>query len=896
MSSTSDAMKNFPDILNICKPSNQGTSNSPTVFFLRSRLLSIQMLYYFLTGCPDIKDLQEKCIPVSLHSHSFSEPCSRNDSQRMPGYTVTKNSKWFPESHPQCVHRQPHLDGRWSLKWLQGNKNVQNNSEEYCSGSNSDIYNQSLVSKPRNFSNEELTIHVAVNNQRRQNGSGFMSPSHGYTKFSPPAKCHCSGCPSYLCTQEIEQINSSCNKKRSEKGDIPKSSSVVHIPSVFQKTDAAQDGQNNVASKQLSNSQSATLKIRDYYEEQGVLVEQIFRNNLGSREETQAKHSHLSYARKIDGVDENHHRRHLSSAVVFQDLIFENVPFCEGERQQDFVAGSKKRKNRQRGPQKVREEDPAQLTGNGKERAHYQYIQPEKLCESGSLPQANPLSFHDPSITSEVRDPNVRVTTSPCEDVSSGVPAHLGWMRKYDDSFTKDTPWRSQVCRNDIPPDTQPPRHPLSKGRKTIEEITAPIFVTQQVQSRAGSSFGEFSSECPLSNQLSLEHEKSAFPQSKTSDLKLGITPGNLNKRPGYLKAEWKLDPQHWYAPTSLEVSKIQFETLDRQRASLESVHKVGPFPKQVAFGPSQLNIDRQCCKMDPCDHQDMPCNLERRAAPSSIEMHSPPSSLSSDQGGVTSTTLDDKDGLQQTQVSEQSHPTADANTLTKYGKNLKKHTEEKLVTFPESHSPFFNGREIYDNFMSPSMKERRFVCRFCCKKFAHFSTLQNHVRTHTGDKPFQCKFCSRRFAQSGVLKAHLRTHTGEKPFVCMYCGKMFAQSTTLTNHLRTHTGQKPYVCHYCGKCFSQPSTLRKHELSHTKERPYSCKFCGKAFAQQSTLTNHMRSHTGQRPFKCHFCEKSFAQLSTIHRHLRLHSSGGSGVSSLISASSAARISATSLI
>ena len=173
--------------------------------------------------------------------------------------------------------------------------------------------------------------------------------------------------------------------------------------------------------------------------------------------------------------------------------------------------------------------------------------------------------------------------------------------------------------------------------------------------------------------------------------------------------------------------------------------------------------------------------------------MHYPSSSLSSDEDGVTSTTLDDddglqktqnsdqprpiddahalvvgenlkknteeefvifpgiksyslffkrrevyddKDGLQQTQVSEQSHPTADANTLD-CGKNLKKPTEEKLVTFPESHSPFFNRREIYGNFMSPSMKERRFVCRFCCKIFAHFSTLQNYVRTHTGDKPF---------------------------------------------------------------------------------------------------------------------------------------------------------------
>ena len=271
--------------------------------------------------------------------------------------------------------------------------------------------------------------------------------------------------------------------------------------------------------------------------------------------------------------------------------------------------------------------------------------------------------------------------------------------------------------------------------------------------------------------------------------------------------------------------------------------------------------------------------------------MHYPSSSLSSDEDGVTSTTLDDDDGLQKTQNGDQPRPIDDAHALV-VGENLKKNTEEEFVIFSgiKSHSLFFKRREVYDNFMSPSMKERRFVCRFCCKIFAQFSALQNNVRTHTGDKPFQCKFCSRGFAQSGVLKAHLCTYTGEKLFVCMFCGKTFAQSTKLTNHLRTHTGQKPYVCHYCGKCFSQPSTLRKHELSHTKERPYSCKFCGKAFAQQSTLTNQMRSHTGQRRFKCQFCEKSFAQLSTLDNHLRLHPSGGGGVSSLIRACTAATV------
>lgn len=118
----------------------------------------------------------------------------------------------------------------------------------------------------------------------------------------------------------------------------------------------------------------------------------------------------------------------------------ENVPFRARVRQQDFVAGSEKRKNRQLPPQGVREDGPTQLAGNEKKPAHYKDNQCEKLYKNRIHQQANLLN---PSITikgsPELRDPNFRVTTSPCEDVSNTrVPAHLGWWKKYDDSFIKD--------------------------------------------------------------------------------------------------------------------------------------------------------------------------------------------------------------------------------------------------------------------------------------------------------------------------------------------------------------------------------------------------------------------------------------------------------------------------
>lgn len=120
------------------------------------------MLYHFLRGCP----------------------CPDKE-----------NSKWCPQIHPPCVPLQPPVDERWSLYWLQGNENVQYNSAAYCSEIYSDKYNRSLVSQPKNLSNEDPTIYVAVNNQRRH-GSGFMTPSHVGAKCSLRAKRHRPNCPS----------------------------------------------------------------------------------------------------------------------------------------------------------------------------------------------------------------------------------------------------------------------------------------------------------------------------------------------------------------------------------------------------------------------------------------------------------------------------------------------------------------------------------------------------------------------------------------------------------------------------------------------------------------------------------------------------------------------------
>lgn len=879
-----------------------------------------------------IETSSDECTPVIVQCYSLStvssalEPASISDSlfmnRREPDanvYISNNGDSTALASHSRCLHQQHSPRSLKSANRLRSKDDFLHDSPFPSQRSNTNPHSHNFVTQPKHTINESSTSKRGIDDEEKQT-RGAMLPEQFHKRRAIPANCPCSNCQqghhafkngydgNYTQTtrRDHHPFNDQWTKPHRHTTRNGPQQKIVHAPNDYQMRCSAEDLRNghesgetfaNWQSRKDPRESRPALKIHDYYEERRILVGTVYQNIPDSVESSHINQTSTApYARTGKLYQkEPYQSSAATSGEVLQTHPGEESALQISAHQREIAVGSKKRKSRQPRPQRVKTNDPALAREEYQHSIQHTEDRHEDFSHNNYHHQASSPFQHNGSVSTEAsrkRREEVEFRGNESEAHAfkpvhkSTDPVQHELVTRRGDHVSESNPSKPEYYRSEFPLESRSPRHTFYHEKLTNKgssERNEQFFELPRGPPEVP-SYGSVGRH-DHANHISREHQMmNSYCETETPHMYFAYSNDNIRKRPFNSTPERNAAQQNRLGPIRMRDPENHFKAIEKIRSGYDSTDASGSSRKMASYSdPSQHNT--------PTD-ESVTSQFERNSKSTwnvpatsvhgvhqgdnfyhhavSAKGKSPHRnsemqlSLPSDNGRVSSTTVDDEVELQAKHGSDRPFQSVQT-TATTDGRSSP--TKEQ-----DNRGFLLRTRDVWAHYMAPAMKERKFVCRYCSKKFAHFSTLQNHLRTHTGDKPFQCKFCNRRFAQSGVLKAHLRTHTGDKPFACMYCGKMFAQSTTLTNHLRTHTGHKPYMCQFCSKSFSQPSTLRKHELSHTKERPYPCKFCGKAFAQQSTLTNHLRSHTGQRPYKCHFCEKSFAQLSTLDRHLRLHS------------------------
>ncbi|KAG1659876.1 Zinc finger protein 341 [Nymphon striatum] len=255
-----------------------------------------------------------------------------------------------------------------------------------------------------------------------------------------------------------------------------------------------------------------------------------------------------------------------------------------------------------------------------------------------------------------------------------------------------------------------------------------------------------------------------------------------------------------------------------------------------------------------------------------------------------------------------------------KYGDGETERSSDSTVNIiTEFHSSMVkqNRRSNSDKVSSSSGGEEsvsrkyKLKCAYCNKAFAKNFDLQQHIRSHTGEKPFQCIVCGRAFAQKSNVKKHMQTHkvwpdglsktlpknpleakTSETNEIIPSSSEVVIEGEDGKKSTKTNVAgislnatydtagnvqifvDNSYVCPYCNFSDKAYYNLKSHMKIHKTEKVYKCtmKECGETYLELDPFLQHIKTHENEMQYCCHLCHKSFPTLKDLGYHQYSHS------------------------
>ncbi|XP_033941139.1 zinc finger protein ZFPM1 [Pseudochaenichthys georgianus] len=138
------------------------------------------------------------------------------------------------------------------------------------------------------------------------------------------------------------------------------------------------------------------------------------------------------------------------------------------------------------------------------------------------------------------------------------------------------------------------------------------------------------------------------------------------------------------------------------------------------------------------------------------------------------------------------------------------------------------------------------------------------------------CPFpqCNKSCPSASSLEIHMRTHSGERPFVCLICLSAFTTKANCERHLKVHTDTLNGVCHGCGFVSTTRDILYSHLVtSHMVCQPGSH---SEVYSPGPGLPKLPLS-TGLSPgdsgvvLKCQVCGQNSDSPAQLQQHVRTH-------------------------
>ncbi|XP_077166017.1 zinc finger protein ZFPM1 isoform X2 [Paroedura picta] len=141
------------------------------------------------------------------------------------------------------------------------------------------------------------------------------------------------------------------------------------------------------------------------------------------------------------------------------------------------------------------------------------------------------------------------------------------------------------------------------------------------------------------------------------------------------------------------------------------------------------------------------------------------------------------------------------------------------------------------------------------------------------------CPFpqCKKSCPSASSLEIHMRSHSGERPFVCLICLSAFTTKANCERHLKVHTDTLNGVCHSCGFISTTRDILYSHLVTnHMICQPGSK---GEVYSPGSSVLSTKALTPGLNPagpapptLKCSFCGYVADSLPGLQQHVVLHS------------------------